>query len=118
MMSNSCEGCDNSAWHVFMECSSDGDEDLLRSQAKLHMCCREIMRVPIGDITHRQFIEILMAASVASRKKLKAAEAGDENEGPSTEEDFISAFEALCTSKQIQARVIPEQSFSYHGKPR
>ena len=118
MMSDLCAGCDNSAWHVFMECSSDGDEDLLRHQAKLHMCCREIMQVPVGDITHSQFIEILMAASVASRKKPKTEEAGDGNEGPSTEEDFTSAFEALCTSKQIQARVIPEKSFSYHGKSK
>ena len=76
------------------------------------------MQVPVGDITHRQFIEILMAATVASRQKPKTEEADDENDGPSTEEDFISAFEALCTSKQIQARVIPEKSFSYHGKPK
>ena len=76
------------------------------------------MQIPIGDVTHSQFIQILMAAKVATRKKPTAEDATDVNAGPSTEEEFISAFEALCMSKHIQARVIPEKLFSYHGKPK
>ena len=107
-------GCENNSWHVFNRCTPD-DKATRTNMIIMAMCCQRLFEASIMNVDHATFLRHLMSVAFEVVKlSRKVTGGGEEPAAPSHSERYLTAFQAMCMSKYVQARVIPEKSLSYH----